>query len=170
DVYLLGAILYHLLTGRPPRTGKTLMAILKEAMIKPVPPPLTIKPDVPKPLDGICQKAMAFCKEDRYPSALALAEDLQRYLAGEPVSAYRETFTERARRWMTRHRQALTWSAAAAAVLLTATLGAAKWYQLEQRWAEERAEAARLLKEEQEEKEAIEARAEQLKKEEEARG
>jgi len=68
DVYLLGAILHHLLTGRPPRTGNSLLAILKEAMKKPVPAPRTIKPDVPKALDGICQKAMAFNKQDRYPA------------------------------------------------------------------------------------------------------
>jgi len=69
-----------------------------------------------------------------------------------------------------KHRQMLTWSAAAALVLLTASLGAAKWYQVEQRRAVERAEAAQKLQEEQEEKEAAQARAEQLKNEDEARG
>ena len=63
--------------------------------------------EVPKALDAICLKAMATRKEDRYQTALELAEDVQRFVAGEPVSAYREGFAARAWRWAKRHRKAL---------------------------------------------------------------
>jgi tetratricopeptide (TPR) repeat protein/tRNA A-37 threonylcarbamoyl transferase component Bud32 len=169
DIYLLGAILYHILTGRPPRRGNSLIKIIMEARKTPPPPPRTIKPDIPKPLDAICQKAMAFKKEDRYPAAQALAADIERYLAGEPVSAYRETLAERTWRWMKRHRQALSWAAAILAVVVTAGIGVAKWQQLQRQAAADRAEAEEQLREEGERREAAQKKAEELKKQEEAR-
>ncbi len=117
DVYLLGATLYHILTGRQPRRGKALPELLKEAMTSPPVEPRDLDASIPKPLEAICLKAMAWAKADRYPSASALAEDVQRYLAGESVSAYREGLVERALRWMWRHRAALVRGVAAAAVL-----------------------------------------------------
>ena len=68
---------------------------------------------MPKALDAICLKAMAHTKADRYQTATELAEDIQRFIAGEPVSAYRESFPARAWRWAKRHRKALGRSAAA---------------------------------------------------------
>ena len=107
DVYLLGGTLYHLLTGRKPRGGAKLQEILEAARTKPPTPPRELDPTIDRPLNAICMKAMAFRKKDRYATAAALAEDLQRYLAGEPVLAYRETFFERAARWMRKHKKAL---------------------------------------------------------------
>ena len=73
-------------------------------------------PTIPRALEAICQKAMAHAKADRYPSAAALAEDVQRYLAGESVMAYPEGWRERMWRWARKHRGA-AWGNRAAAVL-----------------------------------------------------
>ena len=83
-------------------------------------PPRKLDPSIPKPLDAICQKALAFRKQDRYQSAIALAEDVQRYLAGDPVEAYRENLLERTWRWVRKHQKGLGRAAAALLVLGTA--------------------------------------------------
>ena len=89
--------------------------------------------DVERPLEAICMKAMALKQADRYPSAAALAEDVQRFLAGEPVSAYRENWWERSKRWARRHSKALTRSAAAALLIAVAAAGVLKWNQIEEK-------------------------------------
>jgi Flp pilus assembly protein TadD len=126
DVYLLGATLYTMITGKPPREGKNLPKLLELARTTPPVPPRQLDPAVPKPLDAICRKAIAHEKKDRYPSAAALAEDVQRYLAGETVAAYQENLLERAWRWVKRHRTALGRTAAALVILAVAG-GAALW-------------------------------------------
>jgi len=169
DVYLLGATLYHILTGRAPRKGKDMVAVIMEARKTQPPPPRSITPEIPKALEAICMKAMAFRKEDRYQTALALAEDMQRYLAGEPVSAYEETLLERTWRWMKRHRQAIGWSAAAFLVVLTALAGVAKWRQVEREREQERLAAAEQLRNEKERGELAQREADALQKQNEAR-
>jgi tetratricopeptide (TPR) repeat protein len=156
DVFLLGATLYHLLTGKLPREGKTIPELITAAHKPPI-PPRRHDQTIPKPLEGICLKAMAVAREDRYQTAKGLAEDLQRYLAGEPVTAYRETFAERAWRWARRHRRALSRTAAALAVLAVVGFTFAKYREFEQRRQAERNEAARVL---QEEKDRAQAKAE----------
>ncbi|HKI38503.1 MAG TPA: tetratricopeptide repeat protein [Gemmataceae bacterium] len=141
DVYLLGATLYHILTGRQPRRGKSLHLLLAEATTLTPELPRALDPTIPKPLEAICNKAMAMAKAGRYPSAIALAEDVQRYLAGEPVSAYPEGFATRAWRWARRHRKALG-RAAIGAVILAVTLTGfvlVRDARKRQRTAEERA-------------------------------
>src|SRR5262249_53699526 len=89
-------------------------------------------------------------KEDRYPTALALAADVQRYIAGEPVSACPETLLERAWRWAKKHRRALGRSAAALLVVAAAAFGLYQWREMERRSKqkeEEAAEEIRLAKE-----------------------
>ncbi|MFO0910365.1 MAG: protein kinase [Isosphaeraceae bacterium] len=113
DIYLLGAILFELLSGQQPRTAKTMLELLHKAKNEPVSSIRVHVPHAPKALDAICLKAMAHRKEDRYATAGELADDVQRYVAGEPVSAYRESWTERAWRWARRHRTAIVRSAAA---------------------------------------------------------
>lgn len=163
DVYLLGATLYHLLTGKLPREGKTLPELISAAHKPPV-PPRSIDPSISKPLAGICLKAMAVERADRYQSAESLAEDLQHYLAGEPVTAYRETFTERAWRWARRHRRAIGRVAAVLAVLAVAGVGYSKYRDIERQRAEERAENDRKLKDA-EAKRVAEAEAARLEQE-----
>jgi eukaryotic-like serine/threonine-protein kinase len=115
DVYGLGATLYTLLTGRPPVEEREMKAALDRVIRGDVAPPRRVKPETPAALDAICRKAMAPRPEDRYASALALASDVEHWLADEPVAAYREDRAERAARWLKRHRQ---WVLGAAAVML----------------------------------------------------
>jgi len=123
DVYSLGATLYHVLTGRPPFCDDRDMAvILEKVQASAFAPPRSLRPDIPRPLDAICLKAMARRPEDRYASARAVAGDLEHWLADEPVAAWREPLQARARRWMRRHRTLVT---STAAVLIFSVIGLA---------------------------------------------
>jgi tetratricopeptide (TPR) repeat protein len=107
DVYLLGATLYEILSGRAPRAGSSQAELVDLARTKSPAPPRKVNARIPRPLEAICLKAMAHGPDQRYASAAALAEDLERYLAGEPVSVYRESLPVRAWRWMRRHQRGL---------------------------------------------------------------
>jgi serine/threonine protein kinase/Flp pilus assembly protein TadD len=133
DVYLLGGTLFEILTGRLPREGTTAYDIIRKAQREPPPPPRKFNPEVSKPLNSICVKAMAQRKEDRYQSALALADDVQRYVAGEPVTAYQESFLERASRWAKRHRKAILRTTGAVLLLGLLVFGIVQVREAEQR-------------------------------------
>ena len=77
------------------------------------PPPRQLDPAIDRALEAICLKAMATRPDDRYASARELADDVDRWLADEPVRAYPEPWTRTLTRWLTRHRTAVTASAAA---------------------------------------------------------
>jgi tetratricopeptide (TPR) repeat protein/tRNA A-37 threonylcarbamoyl transferase component Bud32 len=127
DVYLLGGTLYTILTGRTPRQGGSLEAMIELACtVSPV-PPRKLNPQVPRALDAICMRALAQRKQDRYASAAELATEVQRYVAGEPVAAYPEWLPARAWRWCKRHQRALGRSAAAALLLGLAAFGLVLW-------------------------------------------
>ncbi len=117
DVYGLGATLYAVLTGRGPIEGCDATEALERVRQGRWEPPRRVRPSAPAALDAICRKAMALRPADRYPSALALAADVERWLADEPVAVYREPWSDRAGRWLKRHRQVVT---GAAALLLAA--------------------------------------------------
>jgi serine/threonine protein kinase len=155
DVYLLGATLYHILTGQPPRQGRSHEEMVELARTVAPVPPRQLKPDVPRALEAICLKAMAQRQKDRYAGALDLAADVQRYLAGEPVSAYPEPVLDRAWRWCKRHRRALARSAAAALLVGVALLGFAVVREARQREQTARFEAA-LLKQQEEARREVE--------------
>jgi tetratricopeptide (TPR) repeat protein/tRNA A-37 threonylcarbamoyl transferase component Bud32 len=125
DVYLLGATLYHVLTGRAPREGTSQSEVMALARTASPPSPRRLRPDVPRALDAVCTKAMAHRPADRYAGALALAQDVERYLAGAPVSAYREPLPARVWRWCKRHPRALGRAAAAALALALVVAGGA---------------------------------------------
>lgn len=122
DVYGLGAILYEILTGRRPYRDSGITEALRRAREEEPPPARQSCPTAPPALEAVCLKAMARRPEDRYDSASELAREVQRWLADEPVSAYRDPPMIRIGRWARRHRTAV---AGAASLLLTATLALA---------------------------------------------
>jgi hypothetical protein len=99
DQYAVGAVLYELLTGGVPFTGPLPVVIHNVIHAEPD-PPRKCRPDIPKDLETICLKAMAKRPEDRYANCQELADDLRRWLEGEPITARRMLFTERAARWV----------------------------------------------------------------------
>src|SRR5262249_35072609 len=113
DIYGLGATLYAILTGRAPIQGEDRDEVLEKARRGEFLPPRQLQRDIPRALEAVCLKALAFAPEGRYATALELAAEVEHWLADEPVSAYREPWATRARRWLKRHRQPVTAGAAA---------------------------------------------------------
>jgi tetratricopeptide (TPR) repeat protein len=122
DVYGLGATLYSILTGKPPFEGSDHLAILTRVSAGDFARPRQVDPAVPVALEAICLKAMALDPEGRYASPRELGEDIERWLADEPVRAYPEPLPVRAMRWIRRRKQ---WVAAAAVILILTVLGLA---------------------------------------------
>ncbi len=122
DVYSLGATLYCILTGQQPvpRQGaEEMIRIVRGGLIK---PPREINAGTPAALDAICRKAMATEIAHRYRTASELANELELWLADEPVSAFREPLTEQALRFAQRHRTFVTSTAGVFATAVIALL------------------------------------------------
>jgi serine/threonine protein kinase/tetratricopeptide (TPR) repeat protein len=119
DVYGLGAILYEILTGRPPFTGDDTPSLICQIIYDPPARPRQVVPATPLALEAVCLKALSKRPADRYASAGELAREVQRWLADEPVAAYREPLATRLGRWARRHKPAV---AGAAVLLLTAVV------------------------------------------------
>ncbi len=136
DVYSLGATLYCLLTGQAPFPGRDVLAILQRVRRGEFPPPRQVRRTVPPALEAVCLKAMALRPVDRYGSARALADDVERWLADEPPAAYAEPWLSRAGRWARRHKP-LT-AALVAAVLVAGVLGGLLVWRGQQQAAQQR--------------------------------
>jgi serine/threonine-protein kinase len=116
DVYGLGAMLYEILTGRLPYSGGSHQEVLRKVLTEAAPRPRQAVAGTPPALEAICLKALAKRPEQRYQAAAEVALEVQRFLADEPVAAYREPPAARAARWMRRHRTAVGSAVAAVAV------------------------------------------------------
>jgi hypothetical protein len=122
DVYALGALLYHVLSGERPYRGTSADEVLANVISGPPPALAERSPGVPVDLVTIVEKAMAREPGDRYPNAGALAEDLKRFQSGQLVGAHRYTAGELVRRWLRKQRTAVT--VAALALVALAVFGA----------------------------------------------
>lgn len=118
DVYGLGAILYEILTGRPPFTGSSTDEVLRKVREEEPALPRSLCPSTPPALEAVCLKTLSKRKEDRYQSAAALSREVQRWAAGEPVDAWPEPFWVRSGRWVAKHRTLVAASVAALLVAL----------------------------------------------------
>jgi eukaryotic-like serine/threonine-protein kinase len=119
DVYSLGGTLYCLLTGKPPFEGDDVEQVIRKVKWGEFASPRQLKRWIDPALEAVCLKAMAFMPEDRYQSARALADDIERWTAGQPVTAWDEPLPRRVRRWA---RRAAT---VATPILLAAVIGLA---------------------------------------------
>ena len=125
DIYGLGAVLYHLLTGRPPFIGATSYETVRLLLETEPRQPRLVNPKVDRDLSTICLKCLEKDPQRRYPSALTLAEDLERWLRHEPIQARRTGFVTRGSKWL-RRKPAIAVSVASL-VALIAVLAIVIW-------------------------------------------
>jgi WD40 repeat protein/tRNA A-37 threonylcarbamoyl transferase component Bud32 len=127
DVYALGAILYELLTGRPPFRAPTAFETLELVRTTEVLPPARLQPGLPRDIDTICLKCLEKRPGDRYRTAETLADDLGRFLANQPIEARRVSRGERLARWCQRNPVLASVTALAAAALLALSGTLIRW-------------------------------------------
>jgi hypothetical protein len=135
DVYALGAVLYELLVRRPPFRGRNRFDTLRLAQTEEPAHPRRLRPDVPRDLEAVCLRALARDPQRRYATAGEMAEDLQRFLAGQPTQTRPTSWWRRTLAWARRRptATAVTLTAAAAVLALVVTLAAADRSQRRER-------------------------------------
>ncbi len=109
DIYSLGVILYEVLTGRPPFQEDSALETLVLVRTQDPLSPSRLRPRLPRDLETICLKCLRRQPQARYPTARALADDLRRFLAAEPIRARPTPAWERAIKWVRRHPASRPW-------------------------------------------------------------
>jgi tetratricopeptide (TPR) repeat protein len=145
DVYALGTILYEVLTGRPPFQGDSTVDTLLLVRGQEPLPPSRLRPRLPRDLETICLACLHKEPGRRYPSAAALAEDLRRFLAGEPIKARPTPLWERGLMWARRRPAVATLLGLCTAAFLALVVGGLlynAWLDTARRQAEDRADEA----------------------------
>ena len=132
DIYALGAMLYEMLTGRPPFKGVSAMDTVKQVLEQEPVSPSRVQYHVPRDLETICMKCLQKEPRKRYATAKEMADDLNRYLRGEPIKARRTPPIERAVKWAKRHPAKAT-ALAFVTLGLLGSLGFGAWYWNQQR-------------------------------------
>jgi serine/threonine-protein kinase len=148
DVYALGAILYEMLTGRPPFKAETLLETVMQVVHAEAAPPRSLNPSVPRDLETICLKCLEKSPRQRYGSARVLADDVGRFLRGEPIHARPARAWERVVKWSRRRPAAAALVAVSCAALL-ALLGGWAWFTGQLQTAKVHAEEQQRLADEQ---------------------
>ena len=125
DVYGLGAVFYHLLTGHPPFVGETIYETVRLLLETEPRQPCLLNPKVDRDLSTICLKCLEKDPQHRYSSALELAEDLERWLTHKPIQARRAGIVIRGKKWVRRH--PTTAVAVASLIVLCGIVGLVVW-------------------------------------------
>ncbi len=145
DVYSLGAMLFELLVGEPPFHGGSVMEILEKVRSEPAPDPAALNRAIPRDLATIALKCLEKEPSQRYPSARAFADEINRWLAGEPILARPATLLERAHKWIRRNPRL---AAALGLAMVSALLGVSgitwQWRRAERQSVERQRLNARL--------------------------
>jgi len=132
DIWGLGAVLYHILTGGPPHQGQTASEIVAKAQCDPVAPIRMTRKDAPPELAAIAEKALARDKQDRYASAKQMADDVNAYMTGERVQAHQYGTWQLLRRIAARHKAVATASVLVFVALVVSTVVTSASYRREQ--------------------------------------
>ena len=154
DIYAFGALLYEMLTGRPPFRGETAAETERQVIHEEPVSPSRLNTKVPRDLETICLKCLSKDARSRYASAAALADDLRRFVEGRPIAARPVAWSERVLRWLRRNPAATALNVTAALLLgLASAAGLREWglamrrrAELEQ-WSERLSRVTNLQKE-----------------------
>jgi eukaryotic-like serine/threonine-protein kinase len=136
DVYSLGAMLYHLVTGRPPFAAETVQATLMQVLEHEPVPPRALNPGVPRDLETVCLKCLEKDPRRRYSTARELADELGRFLEQRPIEASPINVIGRSWRWCRRNPELASWVSAAVMLLMLGFAGVLWQWQRAERHAQ----------------------------------